>query len=194
MTKAELRRQNLARQQSLPLPLAESLSQDIADRLFEAFDWSGLRTVHCFLPIAKNREINTWLIIRRLQRDFPQVRIAVPQTNARTFTLTNYQLTPDTVLQQTRWGVPEPRDGEIIPAEVIDCVLLPLLAYDQRGYRVGYGKGFYDRFLIHCRPDVIRIGLSYFDPETQIADISPFDVPLHHCLTPERIWSFAPVG
>ena len=82
----------------------------------------------------------------------------------------------------------------MIEPEKLDVVLMPLIAFDTRGFRCGYGKGFYDRFLIHCRPAVIRIGLSYFDPETQISDISPFDVPLHHCLTPERIWSFAPVG
>jgi 5-formyltetrahydrofolate cyclo-ligase len=69
-------------------------------------------------------------------------------------------------------------------------VLVPLLAFDESGYRVGYGKGFYDRFLQQCRKDVLTVGFSYFDAIDKIEDTHQFDVPLNYCITPHRIYEF----
>jgi 5-formyltetrahydrofolate cyclo-ligase len=55
---------------------------------------------------------------------------------------------------------------------------------------VGYGKGCYDRFLALCRPDIIKIGFSYFEPINEISDTDKFDIPLNYCITPERIYEF----
>jgi 5-formyltetrahydrofolate cyclo-ligase len=68
--------------------------------------------------------------------------------------------------------------------------LVPLLAYDLKGNRVGYGKGYYDRFLAECRPDALKIGFSYFEPEEQINDTEDFDIPLNYCVTPHRCYEF----
>jgi 5-formyltetrahydrofolate cyclo-ligase len=67
---------------------------------------------------------------------------------------------------------------------------VPLLAYDKHGNRVGYGKGFYDNFLSKCKPETIKIGLSFFPPEDKIDDVSENDVNLDFCVTPEGIISF----
>ncbi|HEX8461529.1 MAG TPA: 5-formyltetrahydrofolate cyclo-ligase, partial [Segetibacter sp.] len=72
----------------------------------------------------------------------------------------------------------------------IDLVFVPLLAYDKRGYRVGYGKGFYDRYLSLCKPEVLKVGFSYFGPEESIDDTHQFDVPLNYCITPDNIYEF----
>ena len=69
-------------------------------------------------------------------------------------------------------------------------VLVPLLAFDSKGYRVGYGKGFYDRFLKQCRNDCVKIGLSYFEPIDAINDAGEFDVPLDFCITPQKAYVF----
>ena len=61
----------------------------------------------------------------------------------------------NTILNENDYGIMEPVDGTIIPYENIDMVICPLLTFDKNGYRVGYGKGFYDRFLTQCRNDVI---------------------------------------
>jgi len=70
-----------------------------------------------------------------------------------------------------------------------DLVILPLLAYDYQGNRVGYGKGYYDRFLAQI-PNIPKIGLSFFKPVEQISDIQIWDVTLDYCITPETIYSF----
>ncbi len=80
--------------------------------------------------------------------------------------------------------------GDINRSGEIDLVLVPLLAFDKNGSRVGYGKGHYDKFLSQCRDDVIKIGLSFFDPADQIDDINQFDISLNYCVTPHQVFEF----
>jgi 5-formyltetrahydrofolate cyclo-ligase len=61
--------------------------------------------------------------------------------------------------------------------------------FDRRGFRVGYGKGFYDKFLSECRADCLKIGLSYFEPIDEISDAQNFDVRLDCCITPKEIFT-----
>jgi 5-formyltetrahydrofolate cyclo-ligase len=74
----------------------------------------------------------------------------------------------------------------------IDLVIVPLLAFDKYGNRVGYGKGFYDRFLSKCRSNVIKVGVSFFEPADRITDINPLDIRLDYCITPTRVWKMLP--
>jgi 5-formyltetrahydrofolate cyclo-ligase len=69
-------------------------------------------------------------------------------------------------------------------------VLIPLLAFDKKGNRVGFGKGYYDKFLVHCKPTVLKVGLSFFDPVDEIEDIIGIDIPLDFCVTPKAIHFF----
>ena len=64
-------------------------------------------------------------------------------------------------------------------------VLVPGVCFDQTGHRVGYGKGFYDRFLKTCRPGCLKVGLSYFEPVDPIDDVHDGDVRLDFIVTPE---------
>jgi 5-formyltetrahydrofolate cyclo-ligase len=96
----------------------------------------------------------------------------------------------NTILTENNYGIWEPVNGEVIENKKIDMVICPLLSFDKRGYRVGYGKGFYDRFLNKCREDVVKIGLSYFEPEETIDDINEMDVSLNFAISPSRLWKF----
>ncbi|HTG57240.1 MAG TPA: 5-formyltetrahydrofolate cyclo-ligase, partial [Niabella sp.] len=91
-----------------------------------------------------------------------------------------------------QYGTPEPEaeGASIILPEAIDLVILPLLCFDKLGYRVGYGKGFYDKFLEQVSDEVIKVGLSYYEPIDKIQDLNEFDVPLDYCITPERMYEF----
>ena len=96
----------------------------------------------------------------------------------------------NTYFDTNKFGIDEPIDGiDMIPSE-IDMFIVPLLCFDKKGNRVGYGKGCYDRFLKQCRRDCIKIGFSYFDAIEKIDDINQFDIKLDYCITPSRIFTF----
>ena len=67
---------------------------------------------------------------------------------------------------------------------------MPLLAFDEKGNRVGYGKGFYDKFLAECKPEVLKIGLSFFESEKMISDVLNTDIQLDLCVTPTKVYNF----
>ncbi|MBL0056804.1 MAG: 5-formyltetrahydrofolate cyclo-ligase [Chitinophagaceae bacterium] len=97
----------------------------------------------------------------------------------------------NTTFVKNKFGIDEPVDGLDMFPEEIDLVIVPLLAFDRSGYRVGYGKGYYDRFLKECRDDVYKIGFSYFDPVEMIDDVHAFDVKLDCCITPDQTYHFS---
>jgi len=96
----------------------------------------------------------------------------------------------ETIFELNKYGIAEPIDAVPMFPEEIDWVFIPLLAFDVTGQRVGYGKGYYDRFLKECRDDVVKIGFSYFEAEPVISDSNRLDVKLDYCITPERIYRF----
>ena len=117
-------------------------------------------------------------------------RIAIPKTIPANNSLVHYELTTDTRFSVNSMGITEPEGGVLLEVKAIDVVFVPLLAFDQKGQRVGYGKGYYDRFLDQCRNDVITVGLSFFDPERLITDSVPSDVPLHFVVNPYEVFDF----
>jgi 5-formyltetrahydrofolate cyclo-ligase len=88
------------------------------------------------------------------------------------------------------WGIPEPVGGRIVEPAEFDVVLIPLLAFDAKGHRVGYGKGFYDRYLVKCRPDCLKIGISLFDPVDHIEEVESHDIPLDIAICPAKLYDF----
>jgi len=188
MEKAALRKYMLQQRRAMPVEELQRRSARIADQFFAHMPLQAGQTVHVFLPILKHNEVNTWPIIERLRLEYPQVRVAVPVTDVTQHVLTHHHLTNDAVLVENPWGIPEPQNARHVHAREVDIVLIPLLAFDETGHRVGYGKGFYDRFLAEVRPDVLKVGLSLEPPVARIADPNPFDVPLDAVLMPEGIW------
>jgi 5-formyltetrahydrofolate cyclo-ligase len=104
--------------------------------------------------------------------------------------MNHFLLTDNTVIKKNAYNIPEPIDGIEVPSTKIDVVFVPLLTYDTKGSRIGYGKGFYDRFLAECKPDVIKIGLSFFPPETIDFESDSTDIGLDFCVTPEKVYEF----
>ena len=102
----------------------------------------------------------------------------------------NYILSEEVILEENEYGIPEPINGIQINSEIIDVVFVPLLAYDSKGNRVGYGKGFYDKFLQILDSKTIKIGLSFFPPEELIKNIDEKDIKLDYCVSPEKIFNF----
>jgi 5-formyltetrahydrofolate cyclo-ligase len=146
--------------------------------------------VHTYLAMELKKEFETDAILHFIEFQHPGVQFAIPRMNSKTNELENVQYTDDVIFETNKWGIAEPINGLLIEPENIDLVLVPLLAFDANGCRVGYGKGYYDKLLSKCRSDVIKVGFSYFDALTKITDSAPFDIPLSYCVTPHRIYEF----
>ena len=190
MNKAQLRKIYLARQKNLSPAERNEKSRAVAEHFFRFFSLTEIKYLHCFVPIEKYKEIETPLIFGKIWREFPETETLVPRVNFRTGEIENLKYSRVTELVENVWQIAEPGGSELIAAEKIDMVLVPLLCCDRRGFRVGYGKGFYDKFLSRCRPDCLKIGLSYFEPIEIIADINNYDVKLDYCVTPENTHNF----
>lgn len=190
MLKTELRKIYLARQKAISSAERNEKSEKITNVFFENFDLSGIRFLHCFLPIEKFKEIKTKLIFETAWREFPAVKTLVPRVDFRNDEIENLIYTAETALGQNQWQIHEPLHDESVEAAEIDLVIVPLIAVDKKGFRVGYGKGFYDRLLAKCRANCLKVGLSYFAPIEEIADVKDFDAPLDYCVTPEEVWKF----
>ncbi len=188
MIKSELRHAYMAKRRSLtPDELAVG-SEKIAQNFFDNTDLRDVSLLHCFIPIDRFNEIDTTHILDRLWRDFPDVKTLAPRMGISSSGIESVIFHSFTELVPNQWGIREPTQAEQVPASMIDMVLVPLLCFDTKGQRVGYGKGFYDRFLSKCRADCSRIGLSYFPPVTAIDDVGPHDVALELIVTPTELF------
>ena len=143
---------------------------------------------HIFLPIEEKHEVDTGPLIELLRQTGKSIVVPKVIMDSR---LEHYLLEEETMLDLNHWGIPEPVEGKRVSADRIDLVFVPLLAFDSDGHRVGYGKGFYDRFLGTCRTDVLKIGLSFFDPVKKISDVAEDDIALDHCISPSGVYSFS---
>lgn len=157
----------------------------------KVINWADFKMVHIFMPIRKHNEIDTFSILTYFKLHHPELKIVVPRTNFKTFEISNILYDHEyTILGRNKYDIPEPIHGKVIAPGEIDAVFIPLLAFDLKGNRVGYGKGFYDRFLSLCSTEVKKIGLSFFDPIAKISDVNEFDIPLDICITPGKTWRF----
>ncbi|WP_373516732.1 5-formyltetrahydrofolate cyclo-ligase [Pricia sp.] len=187
MRKQDLRSEyrNLRKLVSESSLLVSSLAIANASLLLPIWDFGYF---HIFLPISQQKEIDTHFILSILQgRD---KNVVLPKVTGND-SLKHFLLTDATKFQTNRWNIPEPVDGIEITTDKIDVVFVPLLAFDKKGNRVGYGKGFYDIFLRECRKDVKKIGVSLFEAEDIIEDIDANDIPLDYCVTPQKTYSFS---
>ena len=188
MRKAELRKLYREKRGAMGQEEISSCSRVIADLLFAEFDFATLKVVHCFISIAKFNEVDTGIIFERIWKDFPNVRTAVPRVDNSTGELEHFYYDSDTVMVKNAWGIEEPSGAERVDPKEVDLVIVPLLCFDERGYRVGYGKGYYDRFLRECRADCATAGLSFFPPEIEIKDVHDGDFALDMFIMPNGIF------
>jgi 5-formyltetrahydrofolate cyclo-ligase len=116
--------------------------------------------------------------------------IIVSKSDFQSRNMTHFLLTDNTTIKKNEYNIPEPVNGIEVPSTKIEVVFVPLLAFDKKGHRIGYGKGFYDKFLSECKTETIKIGLSCFEAEELIEDIFESDVLLDYCVTPDQVYIF----
>jgi 5-formyltetrahydrofolate cyclo-ligase len=188
MTKKELR--SLYREKRNTISSQEKLKiDDLLLIRFQQLHFEDVQILFTYWPKADAQEPNTHLFSGYLRHTIPALQIAYPVTDISTCSMHAMLINEETVYYTNAYGLTEPKNGEIISPENIDLIFVPLLVCDSYGHRVGYGKGFYDRFLAQCREDSIKVGFSYFPPVDKI-DSNTFDVPLNYCVTPEKVYEF----
>ena len=184
MSKKEIRIHFLEKRKAIPQGIHKIWSQRIADSVQEGLS-SDHKWIHIFLPIASKAEVATHELIKILWASGKKVVVPKIQPKGQ---LSNHLWMPATPKLVNQWGITEPIDDNSIEAQQLDVVIVPLLAIDQNGQRVGYGKGFYDKFTDNT--NCIKIGLSFFSPEELIEDTKSHDLQLDYCITPNQIHQF----
>jgi len=145
------------------------------------------KQISCFLSMETQREVHTEYILKQLAM---HNQLFVPVSNFLDGSMQLVPFEPGDILELNSYNIPEPihKKPPINPME-LDVIFLPLLQADVHGNRLGYGKGFYDRYLALCRPDVIKIGLNFFEPIPTIP-AEKTDIPLDYLITPNRVYEF----
>lgn len=182
MNKTALRKLYKQRRKDLSILDVDNLQENIYQQVFK-LDYSSIKTVHIFLTIERLLELNTNPIIDFLLLNNKTIVVSVSDFSSNT--LKHFLFDRKTKLKVSSFGIPEPVKGKEINPKEIDLVFVPLLISDEKKYRVGYGKGFYDRFLSECRNDVKTVGLNFFKPIKEISDLNMYDVALDTVISPK---------
>lgn len=186
MQKAEIRKRYLEKKESLTQSEIHSLSESIFNNFISEFDLKENQKVHCFLSITNKREVETDLFFKYFFDH--HIRVFVPKiVNGK---LISFEITKETPLIESSWGIKEPAGTEDCGIKDFDFIITPLLYADKLGNRVGYGKGFYDRFFSEINPKAVKIGVSFFPPQEGVEDVYESDVRLDYLVTPTEVLSF----
>lgn len=187
MNKKSLRALYKQKRADLNQDQLEDFSLAIANNCLKLPIWQ-FDNYHLFLSIIQQKEVNTEYLLHILQGKDKNVIIS--KSNFENLTMSNFLLTENTKIVINNYGIPEPEKGIPIEVNTIEVVFVPLLTFDKKGNRVGYGKGFYDRFLGECSEKTVKIGLSFFKPLNDLITNSINDVPLDYCVTPNNHYKF----
>ena len=187
-TKTELRQEYRQLRKQLSGAEVNDLSQKIVKQVGNWLEGQeSLMQFHLFFPIAKFNEVNTFYLQQLLEQRGKTLYTS--QVNREEDRLDTLLLPSEAAFFLDEWGIPVPQESLRVPTTKIQVVFVPLLAYDSSGHRLGFGKGFYDKFLSSLEQSVIKVGLSFFPAEDAIPT-EPHDVPLDYCITPDRIRAF----
>lgn len=190
MTKDEARTYARRLRKQLGQSAYQQANLQLYQQLYPLIEGQNPNIVHCFLPNAKRKEVDTWPAIRWLWKR--NIKVVTSVSHIHNNSMRHFYLEEHTLLLENKWGIAEPTGDKLteISSYDIDMVLLPLMAYDRQGQRVGYGKGYYDRFLSTCPPETIKVGLSLFSPVENITDVNTLDISMDVVVTTDKIWWF----
>lgn len=188
MTKQQLRTEYGHKRQQLTAAQKSRL-EDLMLIQFQRLDVEIPACIMTYSPIEQRNEFNTQAVTDYCFFKNPGQVLHYPVMGSGN-QMACVAVNDDTFFRTNNLGIDEPIDGAKVLPEELDWVLLPLLAFDKVGYRVGYGKGYYDRFLKECRDDVVKIGFSFFEPVDRVADVNRYDERMDYCITPTDIYRF----
>ena len=176
--------------QALRMKLLKEEIYDLSDKIFSILKtipvWEK-NTYHLFISSKQKNEVETKKILSYL---YDLGKVVVTSKMLPDKKLIHLRVNQSTRFIQNDYNILEPDSSEEILPTDLDVVIIPLLCFDKNGNRVGYGGGYYDKFLSKTKNAVIKIGLSFFEPVDQIDGITELDVPLDICVTSEKVYDF----
>lgn len=186
MIKSELRKKYSEKRQALSQDEVLSLSEQVFSNFLEKFTLEKGQKVHCFLSMTDRKEIDTSFFLDYFFKN--EVRVYVPKIDEGK--LISIEITSKSPFIKGSYGIKEPESNLDSLEQNFDYVLTPLLYCDNRGNRVGYGKGFYDAFFQSISQNSVKIGLGLFMPKELVDDFWENDIPLDYLVTPVEVLSF----
>jgi 5-formyltetrahydrofolate cyclo-ligase len=175
------------------IKLSQKELQEKTNRIifqFNKVDVDNVKYLLSYSPLQDRNEFDVSNCVQVIKEKSPTVIVTWPKIVVNSTNLEAHTIGEEKLFIKNKFNILEPLDGDIIPPQLLDMIFVPLIAFDKKGYRVGYGRGFYDRYLPACRPDVVKVGFSFFEAIDSIEDINEFDVPLNLCITPTCIYEF----
>ena len=183
--KREVRRRVLAARDAIDPAERAGMAIEVADRFLALPEVRDARTVMAFSSFGSELPLDP-IVGGLVARD---VRVGLPRIVGSDLDVRSFR--PGDPTTVTSFGAREPSDGAPIDPAAIDVIVTPAVAYDRVGRRVGYGGGFYDRFLPKTRPDALRVGIGAGVQLLDVDEALPagaFDLPVHVIVTPEEVW------
>ena len=141
---------------------------------------------HIYLSNDSKKEVSTNEIVSLLIETNKKVIVPKIYNDQ----LIHFEIDLATEFKINELGIREPITKIEFDKSLIEIIIVPLLVFDKKGHRVGYGGGYYDRFLGDTPNNVVKIGLSLFEPVDQISDINENDVRLNLVITPSKTYNF----
>jgi 5-formyltetrahydrofolate cyclo-ligase len=180
-----LRAHLLQARDALAKELRHRLSEKITEQLWNYVNERPCRSIHCYISFRSEVETQPF-IIRSLENGL-RVTVPIVQMNGAAHSLAHSEIQSLSDLAGGAFGLQEP--AERIPAtlDMLDMVIVPLVGFDRKGTRLGYGMGFYDAFLHELPRAIERVGLAFGIQEAEFIPILPHDEPLDTIITEHEI-------
>lgn len=189
MVKAELRKEYLEKRKKL----GAAEKNKLEDLMLIQFQKLGLQVpdkILSYMPMEHTNEYDPLLAEQFCSFKNPDLKLFYTRITADFCNLHCIETNEDTEFEINKWGIAEPVSGNEIRVSEIEMLFIPLLCFDKKGFRVGYGKGFYDKLLANASEEIIKVGFSFFEPVVKIENTDEYDIPLNFCITPEGFYSF----
>ena len=179
--KAKIRKGTLFNRRLLAEEVWSSRCFAICENVLSLVSIKGVKSCHVFLPIARNKELDTWPLVKALHERGVSVILSI--SDFETCLMSHYAYSENVNFQLNQFQIPEPVDALAADASMIEMVLIPLLAADKKGNRIGYGKGFYDRVLCEIPATALKVGVCLAPPFDEFDFAEAHDVKLDFCIS-----------
>ncbi|HET8859993.1 5-formyltetrahydrofolate cyclo-ligase [Marivirga sp.] len=184
MDKNILRKVYLEKRKFISQAEYERRNQLLYQRLVELQEANQFKSIHIFIPIRKNKEADTFPFAQYLWSKKPNIEVVTAVSDLKSPVLHHVKITKETTFLENKWGIPEPLNGSPYAIEDIECVLVPMVVGSKSGHRIGYGKGYYDRFLRDCQTGTRFAGISLGPLLEHDLFSNHYDIPMHNMITP----------